>query len=204
MRARVGAIWDFQGVKHDLWDWDFPAPPMLLPGPLTRNGQPVEAVAQVTNNGHTFVLDCRTGVSLFPIEGCPVPPSTVDGEFASPTQPRPLKPTPFARQGLTEDMLTTRTPEAHAAVLARFRAMKSGMFQPPSLEGTIVFPGFDGGAEWGGVAFDAASGLLFVTLERDAVGRETHPEQRHLALQLEVRHLPSRGFPPADLPRHRS
>ena len=159
--ARTGRrIWHFQGVKHDLWDWDFPAPPTLVT--VTRNGQPVEAVAQVTKYGDTFVLDCRTGVSLFPIEDRPVPPSTVDGEFASPTQPRPLKPTPFARQGLTEDMLTTRTPEAHAAVLARFRAMKSGMFQPPSLEGTIVFPGFDGGAEWGGVAFDAASGLLFV------------------------------------------
>ena len=91
-----------------------------------------------------------------------MPPSTVDGEFASPTQPRPLKPAPFARQRLTEAMLTTRTPEAHAAVLARFRTMKSGMFEPPSLEGTIVFPGFDGGAEWGGAAFDPATGLLYV------------------------------------------
>lgn len=159
--ARTGRrIWHFQGVKHDLWDWDFPAPPTLVT--VTRNGRQVEAVAQVTKYGDTFVLDRRTGASLFPIEDRAVPPSTVDGEFASPTQPRPLKPVPFARQGLTEDMLTTRTPEAHAAVLARFRAMKSGMFQPPSLEGTVVFPGFDGGAEWGGVAFDAGSGLLYV------------------------------------------
>lgn len=161
LEARTGRrIWHFQGVKHDLWDWDFPAPPTLVT--VTRNGRPVDAVAQVTKYGDTFVLDRRTGASLFPIEDRPVPPSMVDGEFASPTQPRPVKPAPFARQGLTEDMLTKRTPEAHAAVLARFRAMKSGMFQPPSLEGTIVFPGFDGGAEWGGVAFDAASGLLYV------------------------------------------
>jgi len=159
--ARTGRrIWHFQGVKHDLWDWDFPAPPTLVT--VTRNGQKIEAVAQVTKFGDTFVLDRRTGASLFPIEDRPVPSSTVDGEFASPTQPRPQKPAPFARQGLTEDMLTTRTPQAHAAVLARFRAMKSGMFQPPSLDGTIVFPGFDGGAEWGGVAFDAGSGLLYV------------------------------------------
>ena len=159
--ARTGRrIWHFQGVKHDLWDWDFPAPPTLVT--VTRNGQRVEAVAQVTKYGDTFVLDRRTGASLFPIEDRPVPPSTVDGEFAAPTQPRPLKPAPFARQGLTEDMLTRRTPAAHAAVLARFRTMKSGMFQPPSLDGTIVFPGFDGGAEWGGVAFDAGSGLLYV------------------------------------------
>ncbi len=159
--ARTGKrVWHFQGVKHDLWDWDFPAPPTLVT--VTRNGREVEAVAQTTKYGDTFVLDRRTGESLFEIEEREVPPSTVDGEFASPTQPRPVKPEPFARQGLTEDMLTTRTPEAHADVLARFRQMKSGMFEPPSFEGTIVFPGFDGGAEWGGSAFDPASGLLYV------------------------------------------
>jgi len=159
--ARTGKhVWHFQGVKHDLWDWDFPAPPTLVT--VTRDGKKVEAVAQVTKFGDTFVLDRRTGASLFPIEQRAVPPSTMEGEFASPTQPRPLRPAPFARQGLTEDMLTRRTPEAHAAVLARFKTMKSGMFAPPSREGTIVFPGFDGGAEWGGVAFDEGSGLLFV------------------------------------------
>ncbi len=159
--ARTGKrVWHFQGVKHDLWDWDFPAPPTLVT--VTRNGQTIEAVAQVTKFGDTFVLDRRTGASLFPIEERAVPRSAVDGEFASPTQPRPTLPAPFTRQGLTEAMLTTRTPEAHAGVLARFRTMKAGMFEPPSLEGTIVFPGFDGGAEWGGAAFDASSGLLYV------------------------------------------
>jgi quinoprotein glucose dehydrogenase len=161
LNARTGThVWHFQGVKHDLWDWDFPAPPTLVT--VTRDGKKVEAVAQVTKFGDTFVLDRRTGQSLFPLVDRAVPPSTVDGEFASRTQPRPLRPAPFARQGLTEDMLTRRTPEAHAAVLARFKTMKSGMFEPPSLQGTIVFPGFDGGAEWGGVAFDEGSGLLFV------------------------------------------
>ena len=159
--ARTGKrVWHFQGVRHDLWDWDFPAPPTLVTA--TKNGQTIEAVAQVTKYGDTFVLDRRTGESLFPIEDRSVPISTVDGEFASSTQPRPQKPVPFARQGLTEAMLTTRTPDAHADVLARFRAMKSGMFEPPSLQGTIVFPGFDGGAEWGGVAFDPVSRLLYV------------------------------------------
>ena len=159
--ARTGKrVWHFQGVKHDLWDWDFPAPPSLVT--VTRNGRRVEAVAQTTKYGDTFVLDRRTGESLFPIEQRRVPASRVDGEVASPTQPRPVKPVPFTRQGLTEAMLTTRTPEAHADVLRRFRAMRSGMFEPPSLEGTIVFPGFDGGAEWGGSAFDPASALLFV------------------------------------------
>jgi quinoprotein glucose dehydrogenase len=159
--ARTGTrVWHFQGVHHDIWDWDFPSPPTLAT--VTHDGKRIDAVAQTTKYGDTFLLDRRTGQSLFPIEDRPVPASRVDGEFAAATQPRPLKPPPFARQGLTEDMLTTRTPEAHAAVLARFKAMRSGMFEPPSLEGTIVFPGFDGGAEWGGSAFDPASGLLYV------------------------------------------
>ena len=159
--ARTGKrIWHFQALKHDLWDWDFPAPPSLVT--VKRNGRDVEAVAQVTKFGDTFVLDRRTGESLFPIEYRKAPASTVDGEKAAEAQPYPTMPPPFARQGLTEAMLTTRTPEAHASVLERFRKMKSGFLTPPSFEGTIVFPGFDGGAEWGGTAFDQESGLLFV------------------------------------------
>ena len=86
-----------------------------------------------------------------------------DGEYLAPKQPLPLKPPAFSRQILTEDMLTNRTPEAHAAVLEHFRKVRSaGQFVPPSRQGTIVFPGFDGGGEWGGAAFDPASGLLYV------------------------------------------
>lgn len=159
--ARTGKrIWHFQGLRHDVWDWDFPAPPSLVT--VKRDGRSVDAVAQVTKFGDVFVLDRRTGQSLFPIEYRKAPPSSVDGEKVAEAQPYPTKPPPFARQGLTEDLLTTRTPEAHAAVLERFRKMKSGYLTPPSFEGTIVFPGFDGGAEWGGVAFDPGSGLLFV------------------------------------------
>ena len=159
--ARTGKrIWHFQGIKHDLWDWDFPAPPSLVT--VRRNGKPVDAVAQTTKFGDVFVLDRKTGTPLFPIEYREAPRSQVDGERTAPTQPRPTKPPPFARQGLTEAMLTTRTPEAHAAVLERFRKLKSGFLTPPSFEGTIVFPGFDGGAEWGGSAIDPDTGLLYV------------------------------------------
>jgi quinoprotein glucose dehydrogenase len=159
--ARTGKrVWHFQGLKHDVWDWDFPAPPSLVT--VKRNGRAVDAVAQVTKFGEVFVLDRRTGAPLFPIEYRKAPPSTIDGEKLAEAQPYPTKPPPFARQGLTEEMLTTRTPQAHAAVLERFRKMKSGYLTPPSFEGTIVFPGFDGGAEWGGAAFDPESGLLFV------------------------------------------
>jgi len=159
--ARTGKrIWHFQGIKHDVWDWDFPAAPSLVT--VTRNGRPVEAVAQITKYGYVYVLDRHTGDPLFPIEYRKAPPSAVDGETLAERQPYPVKPPPFARQGLTEAMLTTRTPEAHAAVLERFRKMSKGFLVPPSFEGTIVFPGFDGGAEWGGAAFDPATALLYV------------------------------------------
>jgi quinoprotein glucose dehydrogenase len=159
--ARTGRrIWHFQGLHHDLWDLDFPAAPNLVT--VTRDGKTIDAVAQVTKTGYVFVLDRRTGQPLFPVEERPVPGGAIEGEFPSPTEPVPLAPPPFTRSGPTESMLTTRTPEAHAAVLEQFRGLKSGRFAPPSREGTIIFPGVDGGAEWGGAAFDPASALLYV------------------------------------------
>jgi len=160
--ARTGKrVWHFQGVHHDVWDADFPAPPNLVT--VTRNGHRIAAVAQITKKGFVYVFDRKTGEPLFPIGTQRVAASPVDGERLSETQPYPLKPPPFARQILTEDMLTARTPEAHAAALERFRRVHSqGIFYPPTTEGTIIFPGFDGGGEWGGAAFDPASALLYV------------------------------------------
>jgi quinoprotein glucose dehydrogenase len=159
--ARTGRhVWHFQGVRHDVWDLDFPSAPSLVT--VTRNGRKVDAVAQITKTGFVFVLDRRTGTPLFPIEYRKVPASPIAGEQLADTQPYPVKPPPFARQSLTEDMLTRRTPEAHAAVLALFRKLKTGMFAPPSFEGSIEFPGVDGGGEWGGAAFDPDSALLYV------------------------------------------
>ncbi len=159
--ARTGRrIWHFQGVRHDVWDWDFPSAPSLVT--VQRNGKSVDAVAQITKQGYVYVLDRESGAPLFRIGERPVPSSSVEGEQLATTQPYPLKPPPFTRQGLTEAMLTTRTPEAHAAALTRFRQFDSGMFAPPTERGIIVFPGFDGGAEWGGAAFDPDSALLYV------------------------------------------
>ncbi|MBV1686356.1 PQQ-binding-like beta-propeller repeat protein [Novosphingobium sp. G106] len=154
-------LWHFQAVHHDIWDRDFPSPPVLLT--VRHNGKMVDAVAQATKQGFLFVFDRVTGKPLFPIEERPVPASDVPGEKAAPTQPFALKPEPFARQLLTEDMLTTRTPEARAAVLSRFREMRSaGLFVPFALDKqTVVFPGFDGGAEWGGQAVDP-SGVIYI------------------------------------------
>lgn len=154
-------IWHYQTVRHDLWDRDLPAPPNLVI--LERDGRRVEAVAQITKSGHVFVLDRETGEPLFPVEERSYPASDLVGEQAWPTQVLPTKPPPFARQVLREEDLTERTPEAHQYALERFRRSRSGgQFVPPSLEGTVIFPGFDGGGEWGGAAWDAETGLLYV------------------------------------------
>ena len=155
-------LWHFQVVRHDILDRDLPSPPSLVT--LNRNGKSVEAVAQLTKHGLVFVFDRSTGEPIFPIEYQPVPASDVPGEAASATQPVPVLPKPFARQRLTAEMMTTRTPEARAWALAELSKLSSeGPFAPLSLErGTVVFPGFDGGAEWGGAAFDPETGLLYV------------------------------------------
>jgi quinoprotein glucose dehydrogenase len=154
-------VWHFQAVKHDLWDRDFPAPPTLVT--VRHEGRMVDAVAQITKSGFVWVFDRETGKSLFPMEYRSVPKSDVDGEVTAATQPFPLLPPPFARQKLSEDVVTDRTPQAHAAVLEHLRQLRSdGQFVPPSLQGTVILPGFDGGGEWGGAAFDPTSGLLYV------------------------------------------
>jgi quinoprotein glucose dehydrogenase len=162
LKAQTGErVWHFQGVRHDVWDRDFPCPPSLVT--VKRNGRLVNAVAQITKSGFVFVFERETGEPLFPIEYRRVPASDVDGERLAQTQPFPLKPPPFARQTFTEDMVTSRTPEARRAVLKQWREVRrGGQFTPPSLQGTVVFPGFDGGGEWGGPAFDPETGILYV------------------------------------------
>jgi quinoprotein glucose dehydrogenase len=154
-------IWHYQMVRHDLWDRDLPAAPNLVT--VRRGLRRIDAVAQVTKSGHVFVFERTTGRPLFPIEERPVPPSDLRGEQAWPTQPIPLSPPPFARQHFTEAEVTDRSPEARAHVLERFRGYRAGgQFVPPSVQGTIIFPGLDGGAEWGGAAFDRRRGILYV------------------------------------------
>ena len=154
-------VWHFQAVKHDVWDRDFPSAPTLVT--VQRDGRAVDAVAQITKSGYVWVFERATGKPLFPMEYREVAKSDVDGEVTAATQPIPLAPPPFARQGFTEEMVTQRTPAAHAAVLEHLRQLRSnGQFVPPSLQGTVILPGFDGGGEWGGAAFDASSGLLYV------------------------------------------
>jgi len=163
LNAETGErLWHFQGVRHDLWDRDFPSPPTLVT--VNREGKDIDAVAQTTKQGFVYLFDRVSGKPLFPIEYRKYPPSTVPGEVAAAEQPLPTKPAPFARQLLSEDMLTNRTPEARAWALEKFRAFRSeGQFIPFSVgKDTVIFPGFDGGAEWGGSAVDTQTAILYV------------------------------------------
>lgn len=189
LNANTGKrVWHFQAVKHDLWDRDFPSPPSLVR--VKRSGQWIDAVAQTTKSGHVYVFERATGKPLFPIAYHRYPASTVPGEVASRTQPLPVRPAPFARQVLTESMLTTRTPEAHQWAVERFRTFRGGtQFVPFSVgQETIIFPGFDGGAEYGGSAFDPETGLLYVNANEMAwtssmAKNETAKSGRQLYLQ---------------------
>ncbi len=153
-------VWHYQFVRHDIWDRDLPSPPDLLT--VTHGGQRIDAVAQTTKSGHVFVFNRETGQPLFPIEEVPTPKSDVPGESAWPSQPLPVKPAPFARQLFTHAEITNRSPEAHRAVLEKYTTLRPHVpFMPPSLQGTVILPGFDGGAEWGGAATDP-DGILYV------------------------------------------
>ncbi len=163
LNAETGErIWHFQGVRHDIWDRDLPSPPVLLT--VRRDGRTIEAVAQPTKQGFVYLFDRATGQPLFPIEYQNYPASEVPGEVAAKEQPLPTKPAPYARQRLTEDLLTSRTAEAHRWALEQFHKLRSdGQFVPMTLgQDTVIFPGFDGGAEWGGSAADSTSGILYV------------------------------------------
>lgn len=157
--ARTGKrIWHQQLVHHDLWDRDLPAPPTL--GTLTNQaGVHREVAIQPTKQGFVFVFDRQTGLPIFPVEEIAVPPSTLAGEKAWPTQPRPTLPPALVRQAFPAADINPHS-RHQDALLERWQSLKKGhLFEPPSKQGTLIFPGFDGGAEWGGAALDPAGTL---------------------------------------------
>jgi quinoprotein glucose dehydrogenase len=163
LEAATGKLrWHFQFVKHDLLDRDLPTAPTLVT--LTVKGKPVDALVQTTKQGYVFVLERDSGKPVFPIEEVPAPASDVPGEQAHPTFLRPKSPAPYARQRLTADDLTPRTAEANRRARALFAQMRSdGPFKPLTIGvDTTIYPGFDGGAEWGGPAWNPDTGLLYV------------------------------------------
>lgn len=157
--AKTGKrLWHFQAVHHDLWDRDFPAPPNLVT--VTQNGKKIDAVAQVTKSGFVFVFDRVTGKPLFPIKEVPVPKSDIPGEMTWPTQPVPQKPAPFARQSMTEADINPHSGDRDS-LKAVLRSVGKRFYEPISKQGSLMFPGTDGGAEWGGAAADP-DGILYV------------------------------------------
>lgn len=156
-------IWHYQTVHHDVWDRDLPTAPAVVT--VTKDGKKIEAIVQVTKTGYIFLLDRLTGKPLYPIEERTVPTvSDLPGELLSPTQPSPTFFKPFVRQSLTEKDLNTLVADSSYQDLKTKLAgyLTGNMFNPPSRKGTVIFPGFDGGSEWGGPAFDPETGILYV------------------------------------------
>jgi quinoprotein glucose dehydrogenase len=163
LNAETGKlIWYFQAVRHDLWDRDFPASPDLLM--VKQNGRNIAAVAQISKQGFVYVFNQTNGQPLFPIKYRSYSPSTVPGEQAAREQHLPTEPAPYARQLLTAALLTNRTSEAHAWAERQFKGFVSaGQFVPFRVgKPTVVFPGYDGGGEWGGPAVDPKAAVIYV------------------------------------------
>ena len=163
LNAETGQrLWHFQGVKHDVWDRDFPSPPALLT--VSRNGLQIDAVAQTSKQGYVYLFDRTTGAPLFPLESRAYPPSDMPGEVTAARQSLPTMPAPFSRQDLNENLITNRTPTIHQWALERFRSFRNaGQFAPFTVgKDTVVFPGFDGGAEWGGPAVDPQTSVIYI------------------------------------------
>jgi quinoprotein glucose dehydrogenase len=166
--SRTGKkVWHQQLIRHDIWDYDMPAHPILLD--ITVDGRPVKAIVQLTKQAFAYVFDRTNGQPVWPLEDRPVPPSDVPGELAAATQRIPSKPPAFDVQGLTHDNLIDFTPELRAEAIKAISEYRYGpIYTPPSLivpgknRGTIVMPGFGGGANWQSGAADPETGFLYV------------------------------------------
>jgi len=169
LNAKTGKkVWHYQLIHHDIWDYDIPAPPILTE--ITVDGKPIKAVVQVTKQAFAFVFDRVTGKPVWPIEERSVPQSDVKGEWTSPTQPFPSKPTAFDRQGYSDDILVDFTPEIKREALKIVSQFKKGplytpvsIYDPPNNLGTLMLPDAVGGANWQGGVLDPETGILYVS-----------------------------------------
>ncbi len=167
LNARTGErIWHYQLIHHDIWDYDPPTAPVLAD--LNVDGEIIPAAIQVSKQGMVYTLNRLTGEPVWPIEERAVPQSTIPGEQTSPTQPFPTKPAPFERLGMSEDDLLDWTPEIKAEAIRLLNEYTYGpVFTPTSMttetnKGTLFMPGFGGGANWQGVAFDPETNMLYI------------------------------------------
>ena len=173
--ARTGKrVWHFQMVHHGLWDYDLPAAPTLMN--IVVNDKPIKAVAQVSKQGFVYVFDRVTGEPVWPIHETPVPQSTVPGERSSPTQPIPSKPAPFERQGMSESHLIDFSPELFTEAKAIMNQFQTGpLYTPPSIQGTLNLPGWGGGANWTGAAFDPQLQILYIPSQASPIAVKLKP-----------------------------
>lgn len=154
-------IWHYQMVHHGVWDYDLPAAPTLVD--INVDGRPIKAVVAISKQGFSYVFDRVTGEPVWPIEERAVPASSMPGEKLSPTQPFPTKPAPFEPQGITDETLIDFTAQLRNEALQNIEKFDYGpLFTPPSLRGTINFPGWAGGGEWHGASFDPDTGLYYI------------------------------------------
>jgi quinoprotein glucose dehydrogenase len=162
LEAKTGKrVWHFQTVHHGLWDYDLPAAPVLCN--IRVNGRNIKAVAQITKSGFCFVFDRATGKPVWPIEERPVPQSKVPGERTAPTQPFPTRPAPFETQGATVENLVNFTPELRQEAIKILEQYDHGpIYTPPTERGTINMPGWAGGGNWWGAAFDPETGRFYI------------------------------------------
>ncbi|MES1224036.1 MAG: PQQ-binding-like beta-propeller repeat protein, partial [Bacteroidota bacterium] len=152
-------LWHYQLVHHDIWDRDPPAPPNLIT--VIHNGKKIDAVAQVTKQGYVFVFNRVTGEPLFPVEEKPFPVNGIAGEHPNATQPVPFKPAPFTRQSFTEKDFNSFAAGKDSLVQILKNANTGGPYIPITEKMTIIFPGTDGGAQWGGAAADP-DGIIYI------------------------------------------
>lgn len=177
LNANTGErVWHFQAVHHDLWDYDLPSAPTLVT--VRHKGRLIDAAAQTGKIGHLFLLNRETGEPLFPVEERPVPPSEIPGEHSWPTQPFPVRPPAYAQQRFTSNEVTDLSPQARAFVLEKLNGMRTGdIFLPPGTNPAVTLPQFNGGAEWGGSAFDPESHLFYVNASNEAEWLSMTPSQ---------------------------
>jgi quinoprotein glucose dehydrogenase len=200
LRASTGEVaWHFQTVHHDLWDYDVPAQPTLLE--LDVAGRRVAGIAQITKMGHLFLLDRLTGAPLYPVEERPVPQSDVPGETTSPTQPFPTHPAPLHPAMLAPEDAWGFTPWDRRRCAEAIRGVRNeGIFTPPSLEGSLLFPSNAGGPNWGGVSVDPARGRLYVNQMRTASIVQLVRRAEYDALPSKEASYPAELYPMAGTP----
>ena len=160
LNAETGErIWHYQFTHHDVWDRDLPAPPNLIT--VTRKGKQIDAVAQITKQGYVYIFNRETGEPIYKIKERKVETKGLPGEVLSPTQPIPSQIKPFARQTMTKADISPYAPNQEE-LLATLAKIKTKPYSAPTTEGSLIFPGYDGGAEWGGASYDPTTGIMYI------------------------------------------